>query len=51
MTCTCTRTRAPHSARTDNDITGPAAPHGLRIPPEPRTLPFPDPSDFRSIGL
>ncbi|KAI0342881.1 hypothetical protein BDW22DRAFT_1439481 [Trametopsis cervina] len=51
MTYTCTRTRAPHSARTDNDITGPATPHGFRIPPEPWTLPFPDPSDFRSIGL
>ncbi|KAI0340226.1 hypothetical protein BDW22DRAFT_1347257 [Trametopsis cervina] len=47
MTCTCTRTCAPRPARTDSDITGPTTPHGSRTLPEPRTLLFPDPSDFR----
>ncbi|KAI0343136.1 hypothetical protein BDW22DRAFT_1478139 [Trametopsis cervina] len=51
MICTCTHTRAPRSARTDSDITGPATPYGFRILPEPRTLLFSDLSDSRSIGL
>lgn len=48
MTYICTRTRAPRSARTDSDIAGPATLHGFRILPEPRTLPFPDPSVYDS---